>query len=365
MRKISLIFIALLTLGLLASCGKQDNVATQKNSQSSSVKRKENRSSRSSKVSKQNSSLKSKSQSSSSSSVKNPTGTMNFSQLKQGDYSSLVGEWTELGSVSPHYAKLSKTELTNPNTNQMIVTKTGITVDGISLVGTTLKDNAGDHALVYSEEDGLLVASLQNQNVSINWTVTFYPKGTANPFKTSDGPVSNKQNLIAIWTSNNQFTDVFAESATSTDTATTADTKTVKLDIAQLAMNNLASLVGTWVNESNGKQIVVSKEIMNRPEGSMIDMKSGAIVEGTTTNGYPEVIGVVGSGSNIVGIESGYIQGAIGTYDPSVDGSPFAPLTILPAGVKANDNDDSDSTRDRLIVSGGESGYASEAYYRK
>ena len=97
---------------------------------------------------------------------------------------------------------------------------------------------------------------------------------------------------------------------------------------------------------------------MNRPEGSNISIKSGAIVEGTTTNGYPEVIGVVGS-------ESGYIQGAIGTYDPSVDGSPFAPLTILPAGVKANDNDDSDSTRDRLIVSGGESGYASEAYYRK
>lgn len=358
MRKISLIFIAFLTLGLLASCGKQDNAATQKSSQSSSVKRKENRSSRSSKVSKQNSSLKSKSQSSSSSSAKNPTGTMNFSQLKQGDYSSLVGAWTELGSVSPRYAKLSKTELTNPNTNQITVTKTGITMGDVSLVSTTLKDNDGDHALVYSEKDGLLVATLQNQDVSINWTVTLYPKGTANPFKTSDGPVSNKQNLIAIWTSNNQVTDVFAESATSTDTAATADTKTVKLDIAQLAMNNLASLVGTWVNASNGKQIVVSKEIMNRPEGSNSSMKSGAIVEVTTTNAYPEVIGVVGS-------ESGYIQGAIGTYDPSVDGSPFSPLTILPAGIKANDNDDSDSTRDRLIMDGGKSGYASEAYYRK
>ncbi|ATO45068.1 hypothetical protein LC20004_14125 (plasmid) [Loigolactobacillus coryniformis subsp. torquens DSM 20004 = KCTC 3535] len=263
---------------------------------------------------------------------------MNFSQLKQGDYSSLVGAWTELGSVSPRYAKLSKTELTNPNTNQITVTKTGITMGDVSLVSTTLKDNDGDHALVYSEKDGLLVATLQNQDVSINWTVTLYPKGTANPFKTSDGPVSNKQNLIAIWTSNNQVTDVFAESATSTDTAATADTKTVKLDIAQLAMNNLASLVGTWVNASNGKQIVVSKEIMNRPEGSNSSMKSGAIVEVTTTNAYPEVIGVVGS-------ESGYIQGAIGTYDPSVDGSPFSPLTILPAGIKANDNDDSDSTR--------------------
>ncbi|WP_010010569.1 DUF6287 domain-containing protein, partial [Loigolactobacillus coryniformis] len=302
--------------------------------------------------------LKSKSQSSSSSSAKNPTGTMNFSQLKQGDYSSLVGAWTELGSVSPRYAKLSKTELTNPNTNQITVTKTGITMGDVSLVSTTLKDNDGDHALVYSEKDGLLVATLQNQDVSINWTVTLYPKGTANPFKTSDGPVSNKQNLIAIWTSNNQVTDVFAESATSTDTAATADTKTVKLDIAQLAMNNLASLVGTWVNASNGKQIVVSKEIMNRPEGSNSSMKSGAIVEVTTTNAYPEVIGVVGS-------ESGYIQGAIGTYDPSVDGSPFSPLTILPAGIKANDNDDSDSTRDRLIMDGGQSGYASEAYYRK
>lgn len=154
--------------------------------------------------------------------------------------------------------------------------------------------------------------------------------------------------------------------SSSTDTSQPKDeVKEAKsrLDLTQLATNDFSSLVGTWKNEATGDSLVVTDRTMDRPSGSSVSITVGAVIDGKNDyNGYQEVIG---SGN----IEDGYMRGSIGTFNMKSYGT-FQPLSIIPAGVDgsstiANGNDDSDTSRDRLIVSGGQNGFSSEAYYRE
>lgn len=78
--------------------------------------------------------------------------------------------------------------------------------------GNTLKDSAGSHTLSFKSDGGTLVASLTDENVAINWAVLFYPKGVINDIQPNNGvKIDNTKNLIVIWTSNNDVTEVFAQ----------------------------------------------------------------------------------------------------------------------------------------------------------
>lgn len=154
--------------------------------------------------------------------------------------------------------------------------------------------------------------------------------------------------------------------SSSTNTSQTKDeVKEAKsrLDLTQLATNDFSSLVGTWKNESDGSTIVVTDKTMDRPNGKNISYSVGAVIDGKDDpDGYPEIIGT----SNI---NDGYLIAGIGTFNPNVMGG-ATPLSIIPAGVDGSSaiymgNDDSDISRDRLISGGGQSGFASDAYYRE
>lgn len=148
---------------------------------------------------------------------------------------------------------------------------------------------------------------------------------------------------------------IFAQNPVET-AAPAATTAAAGLDLQQLAANDFTSLVGTWQNAA-GETMVLTGETQDRPEGNTVAITVGAIISGTERNGYPQVIG---SGSII----DGYMMGSRGTFDPNFLVSTFGPLGIVPKGVQMGAGDDSDSSRDRLIVGGGQGGYQSQAYYR-
>lgn len=287
-------------------------------------------------------------------------GIMNLAQIQKGDYSSLAGTWTEVRTGANRH-DATGIDYTDGGTDPITMTKNKIVNGQMSIQGQTLTDADGRKNLIFQTKDHVLTASLADPSVAINWSVSFYPKGTTDANKEEIGAVGNDRNLIVIWTSNNSYTQVFAQGPAKA-VATTTQTS---LNISQIAQNNFASLVGTWKNETDGKTIVVTNQTMNKPAGSHVDASIGAVVSGADNNGYPEVIT---SGT----ITVGYIQGGIGTFDPSIMGSAFEPFLIVPKNVKLPaaqglyDTDDSDTTRDQLVrgIQSG-NGVQPHTYYRQ
>ncbi|WP_413628122.1 DUF6287 domain-containing protein [Fructilactobacillus vespulae] len=128
------------------------------------------------------------------------------------------------------------------------------------------------------------------------------------------------------------------------------------MNLEQIKGGNFTSLVGNWKNNDN-KTIKITGTTVNAPADTSFYKKVGTQVEGLPEiNGQPTVIT---SGK----IANGYIQGSIGHFVSN--GDSLEPLTIIPKGVKASPDDDSDNNQDRLIKGGGQSGYANSAYYRQ
>ncbi|AMV63387.1 Hypothetical protein ADU72_0762 [Pediococcus damnosus] len=357
-KRIKTVILATLAMLALTACRSQD----QKRSSSkatTSVSRS------ATKVSKRKTVKTSDTTSQSSSSAKESapkTNTMNFDQIKQGNYGSLQGTWTETG----HSASKDGQAVEKGGTDTLTVSNGTITNGSTKVQKQTLTDAAGEHSLVFKTKDDVLTANLADEDVAINWMVTFYPKGTTNKYKTNNDSGKNSQNMIVVWTSNNSYTEIFAQTSTTPSVSKTANaaktTKATKpvetgLNLAQISRNNFSSLVGTWKN-TDGKTIIVTNEVKNKPTGSNVAYSKGAVVKGTDGNGHSRVI-TAGK------VTSGYIQGGIGTFDSDAAVSAFDPLTIIPKNVKLSDADDSDSTRDRLILGGGQGGYATQAYYKE
>ena len=142
---------------------------------------------------------------------------MNLTQIQAGDYSSLLGTWTLAyyaknpfdGTGMQWYAGVPDNV-----TATLYVSTDKISFNDSAMVvqGDTLTDNAGSHLLSFVINGGFLDAELADANTTINWAVTFYPKGAANDLNPNNGvEIDSTKNLIAIWYSGMQVETVFAQ----------------------------------------------------------------------------------------------------------------------------------------------------------
>jgi len=277
------------------------------------------------------------------------TRSMDFAKIKQGNYQDLAGEWRLLGTKA-RMGNGRGLKFTSGGTDTLSVSSHSLNNGAITLQGTQLMDDAGNHPVNFTTKDKVLTASLSDASkIAINWSIQFYPKGTTSEYKTSDSSSTNTENMIVIWTSNNQYTQIFAQTAKQNESVTS----TTKLNIAQLSENNFTSLVGQWKNTA-GKTITVTDRVINKPENSRISAVKGAAVSGADIDGQPKVV-VSGPENN------GVISGGIGYYASE---SGLDILKIVPKGIRAANTDDSNINKDRLIYGGGQGGYATKAYYR-
>ncbi|SMS14239.1 DUF6287 domain-containing protein [Levilactobacillus zymae] len=336
-------------LGTLTACGSTKKAAPTASSSTST-----------SRVSSTSQSVKHASTTTTSSATKQHQTTtpakqvMKFAQIKRGDYRSLTGTWDEVVTgVNQHdetgisYQSVLGTKLD--------VTANRIRADEVQLAGQTLTADQKNHPLVFktTAEHALVAQMADAADTAINWTVTFYPKGSSDAFLKEIGWAHSSQNLISFWTSNNSYTQVYAQRPAHPATAAAAP-----LNVKQIARNDFSSLVGTWRNPINHQTLIVTGKIQARPTGSSAAATQGVVVGGPLQNGHSRVI-VTGT------IQDGAIQGGLGIFDPQAEGSTFAPLGIVPKGVQLSTDDNSDTARDRLIEGGGQDGYRSQAYYRE
>jgi hypothetical protein len=91
------------------------------------------------------------------------------------------------------------------------------TVSGVTIQGNSLSDSADSHPLEFENKEGRLNAWITDDDVvAINWAVSFYPKGVTNYINPNNGvQIDNSNNLILIWSSNNGYIAVFAQTDSS------------------------------------------------------------------------------------------------------------------------------------------------------
>ena len=200
--------------------------------------------------------------------------------------------------------------------------------------------------LVFSEKNGSLTGSLADQNVATNMSITFYPKGSVTKFNNEGTPETASQDLIAVWTSGNSYTQVFALESSN------ADSNGSDVNVEQIANNNFTSLVGTWKNKA-GKTLVVENSLAIREAGPGQNHPVPAGVN-VTINGDPEMIS---NGE----LSNGYIKAVIGTrMDQPAGGG--AGAFIVPKGVSFEYATDDDTSKDRIFM--GQSVDSNDVYYR-
>lgn len=215
---IGVIAIVVLTISVLSACGstKQElygKVSTQKNIEDKANKAiSSDESSMSSQSSSISSSTSTNVSTNTSSSTQDIQGTeMNLPQIQAGNYSSLLGTWTEVAYAGNYYDGTGVQWKTG-SISTLSVSSDKIVLNDLVIQGNTLKDSAGSHTLEFEINGGSLDASLKDQSVAINWAVYFYPKGVKNDLEPNNGvKIDNTKNLIVIWSSNMNQTVVFAQ----------------------------------------------------------------------------------------------------------------------------------------------------------
>ena len=345
--KVTVLLTSALLVATLAACG-QDKSGTTKSADTTAKSSQTTKKSGSAKQSSTSSSAKTAtSQSTAQTNKTTGNATMNFNQIKAGNFSGLVGDWSQIGTGYNRHDAHGMRYKTGGK-DQLSVSKTTLTNGtGMTLHGNTLTDDAGDHPLIYQVKNNVLTVSMKDAESAINWTVTFYPKGTTSEYRDDSKASKNTKNIVVVWTSNNSYTQIFAQGAKA------AHTSTSKLDTEQLQSDNFSSLVGRWKN-ADGKVITITNKVENKPADSNIASDKGVVVSGADHDGSPEVV-VSGN------VSDGYILGGIGHFNEQT----FEPLAIVPRGIKATKDDDSNVNKDRLIKGGGQAGFASQAYYRE
>lgn len=279
------------------------------------------------------------------------TAKMDLAQIQKGNYQSLKGQWTQIANAT-NFHNGTQTGYQAGGNAKMAVTASVLTAADVKLAGGKLVDANGEHPLSFKPTGQALTALLQDSaKVAINWAVTFYPKGSTSEFKSITGDATNQQNIVVVWTSNNDTSWVFAEGVLA------AQLKAMQgLNLDALAQNDLSSLAGTWKNPTDGRTMTVTTKTTTAPASMNLSVATGVELTTKDSDGYAEVIT---SGP----VTTGYIMGSIGTFNPNVMSS-MAPLAIVPKGVQMSSADDSDASRDRLIPGGGQSGYQTDAYYK-
>ncbi|MHB1484115.1 MAG: DUF6287 domain-containing protein [Saccharofermentanales bacterium] len=141
---------------------------------------------------------------------------MNFTQIQTGDYSSLLGTWTEVayadnpfdGSGQQWHAGTSAI----PRTLSVSTDKIVFNHSAIVMQGNTITDEAGSHLLKFVNNEGHLSADFVDAYTTINWSVDFYPKAVINDIQPNNGvKIDNTKNLIDIWYSGMQSEIIFAQ----------------------------------------------------------------------------------------------------------------------------------------------------------
>jgi len=143
---------------------------------------------------------------------------MNFAQIQAGDYTSLLGDWTLLAYSDNRFDGTGQQWYTGESgarSQSLSVSADKIDYNTSAMIvqGDTLTDYFGESFLLTFVDDGSkLNAYLADIATSINWAVTFIPKGVENNLEPNNGvQIDNTKNLIVVFYSGMRVLTVFGQ----------------------------------------------------------------------------------------------------------------------------------------------------------
>ena len=282
--------------------------------------------------------------------------TMNLSEIRQGFYGSLLGEWKEVAtSVNKHNGKGNVWE--GPRSDaKLTVTDTKISDGEMALVRGQFEDPRGDQETYNTnagrQEHGAL--SIDGDIGAAAVTYCFYPKGVALSGWGDKVPTTIKTDTerIITRTSNNSYVKVFERQTTATDAGHLKST----MALNRIKTGDYSSLNGTWQN-GQGNQIKVHNQqmkfsdfgLMHRATPGTITKLKMDVPSLDDSKGSPKLVdGLKYHQQLTLKTEQGVCM--LGSYF-SVSGSSggLYDVVFMPAGENADLNN-GDGSRDRIAA---------------
>ncbi|CAM2864332.1 DUF6287 domain-containing protein [Dellaglioa algida] len=247
-----------------------------------------------------------KSESASTKVNEQPDQTMDFSKIKQGDYTSLLGNWKEVAtSANRHDGAGDKWSV--GGTHQLTISKNQISDGFMKFSGEHITANDQTGSVAFKEEGGVLTT---NSSVGATaYNLSFYPRGIE--MTESDwGPdvptvIDNSKDRFIIRSSGSNYVQVFERiNSSSIDEQNTSGRSNdiSEMNTKQIQEGDYSSIKGEWKN-GRGKKISVTTDIMKftditgvnqggSVEGLKIDIPEMNLPDGTpklTTYGFSDV----------------------------------------------------------------------------
>lgn len=282
---------------------------------------------------------------------------MDLSQIQNGDYGSLLGDWEEVAiSMNGHDGKGSQWR--KPQGGTLTVSQNEITNGAITLIGDVLKESE-EQAVTFQKEDYLVANS---SGGAVIYSVYFYPKGVALRDFGEDIPerIKTDTDRIIIRSSSNSYVQVFEKKVTdkvnesSAKTTQSTEKKDLVMDIGQIETGDFSSINGIWKNE-RGAQLTVNddqiefSDVTGLDDPAIITGLSLSIIDWNAPDGSPAL--QVGRGGIDVPrydqelrtqTTDGYVSLA-STLPASV-----IYISFLPEGV-TGDTQDGNSSQEKII----------------
>jgi len=139
---------------------------------------------------------------------------MNFEQIEEGNYTSLLGNWRQVAVGVNHQGGkgFSWVKLTSDYIVPLTITENEINFkDYVIYHGQTMdvKGERNARKLKFKTSKGSLEAYLKNQEAAINYGLSFYPKNVSFIGGNSKPAADVKKDRIMMWSSNDSYTQVY------------------------------------------------------------------------------------------------------------------------------------------------------------
>lgn len=136
---------------------------------------------------------------------------MNYAQIQAGNYTSLLGTWTEVAEAANHRDGNGTTWGPVSTVNPLTISASELKNEAMTLTANSVVSNGETSAVGYRTAGQVLQADTKAG--AIVWNISFYPRGVAitGDFQGTNLPsgLNTGKNRIMIHTSNNDFTEVF------------------------------------------------------------------------------------------------------------------------------------------------------------
>lgn len=287
----------------------------------------------------------------------NDTTAMDFEQIQQGDYTSLLGDWKE---IAVFFNKLDGqgSQWIAPRGDKMEISVDALENQANTLSHRGLFSENQENEVNYEIKQGYLhAASYAGTNI---WIASFYPKNVELDDFGVEPPTSIDSTTDRIAVGTNHYIQIFQRTSESTSDDQNASVS-LAMSLNEIKEGNYSSVNGTWKNNLGDTitvehQTISFSNITTYGEAAEIDELHINIPSANGADGTPlveEGIGGIQRPRYAPQLETSQVEGYVTLQTNYSDG--LLCISFLPSGI-SGDIQEGDSSREKIVALGTQNG---------